>query len=89
MANEKKHQLIDPSTGEVRDSGQYEGNADLDKKARENGDTKGGDDLDKKYSPDQEELKTEVDEADYLSNVGVEARRTREEFSENPSKDNK
>lgn len=88
MANDKKYQLIDPSTGEVRNSGQYEGNDELDKKTRENGDTNGGDDIDRKYSPDQEELKTEVDEADQLSNVGVEARRTREHFSENPSKDN-
>ena len=89
MTSEKKYQVIDPKTGEVRDSGQYDGNNELDKKARESGETDGGDDLDRKYSPDQEELKTEVDEADQLSNVGVEARRSREEFSENPSKDNK
>ena len=88
MTKDKKYQVIDPSTGEVKDSSQYHGNKESDKVARENEDTKGGDDLDKKYSPDQEELKTDVDEADQVSNVGVESRRTREDdLSENPSKD--
>ena len=88
MSDKNKHQVIDPSTGEVKDSSQYHGNEELDKSSRESNDTKGGDDLDKKYSSDQEHLKTEVDEADQISNVGVEARRTREDdLSENPSKD--
>lgn len=88
MTEDKKDQVINPRTGEVCCSSQFEGNKELDKKTRESDSTKGGDDIDKKYSADQEQLKTEVDEADQISNVGVESRRTREDdLSENPSKD--
>ena len=88
MTDKKKDKVIDPKTGKVCCSSQYDGNDELDKKTRASETTKGGDDIDKKYSPDQEELKTEVDEADQISNVGVEGRRTREDdLSENPSKD--
>lgn len=83
----KKDQLIDPTTGEVKESSQFQGNEELDRAIREADVHNGGDDLDRKLSPDQEELKTEVDEADKISNVGVEARRTRDDISENPSKD--
>ncbi len=88
MTEKKKDKVIDPKTGKVCCSSQYDGNDELDKKTRASETAKGGDDIDKKYSPDQEELKTEVDEADQISNVGVEGRRTREDdLSENPSKD--
>ena len=43
--------------------------------------------LDRKLGPDQENLRSITDEADENSNVGVEARRTRADFSENPSED--
>ena len=88
MTENNKDKVIDPKTGKVSSSSQYDGNEILDKKSRESEANKGGDDIDKKYSPDQEALKTEVDEADQISNVGVESRRTREDdLSENPSKD--
>ena len=88
MTEKKKDKVIDPKTGKECCSSQYDGNDELDKKTRASETAKGGDDIDKKYSPDQEELKTEVDEADQISNVGVEGRRTREDdLSENPSKD--
>lgn len=84
----KNDKLLDPTSGEIKESSQFAGNEELDKKTRQSEAIKGGDDIDKKLSPDQEELKTEVDEADQISNVGVEARRTREDdLSENPSMD--
>lgn len=73
----------------VTNANQYEGDKDLDKKMRDENKETGGESLDKKDSADQENLRTIVDEADENSNVGVEARRTRAEFSENPSKDEK
>lgn len=71
----------------VTNANQYRGNDELDKKMRESQDVSGGESLDKKHSPDQENLRSISDEADLNSNVGVESRRTRSDFSENPSKD--
>ena len=79
MTDKKENEkIINPETGKEEETSQYDGNDELDKKTRASETAKGGDDIDKKYSPDQEELKTEVDEADQISNVGVEGRRTRE-----------
>ena len=77
MTNDKK----------VSNENQYRGNAELDKKVREENKETGGESLDKKLGPDQENLRSISDEADENSNVGAEARRTRSDFSENPSKD--
>ena len=71
----------------VTNDNQYKGNKELDKKVREENKETGGESLDKKLSPDQENLRSISDEADENSNVGVEARRTRADFSENPSED--
>lgn len=71
----------------VTNANQYEGDEELDKKIREENKEQGGESLDKKDSADQENLRTISDEADENSNVGAEARRTRADFSENPSKD--
>lgn len=71
----------------VTNANQYRGNAELDKKVREANKKAGGESLDKKLGPDQENLRSITDEADENSNVGVEARRTRADFSENPSED--
>ena len=77
MTNDKK----------VSNENQYRGNAELDKKVREENKESGGESLDKKLGPDQENLRSISDEADENSNVGVESRRTRADFSENPSED--
>ncbi len=74
-------------SGKVTNDNQYRGNEELDEKMRKSQDTSGGESFDKKDTPDQENLRTIADEADLNSNVGVESRRTRSEFSENPSKD--
>lgn len=71
----------------VTNENQYRGNAELDKKVREENKETGGESLDKKLGPDQENLRSISDEADENSNVGAEARRTRADFSENPSED--
>lgn len=71
----------------ITNDNQYRGNEELDEKMRKSKDTSGGESLDKKDSPDQENLRSISDEADVNSNVGVESRRTRSDFSENPSKD--
>lgn len=71
----------------VTNANQYKGDEELDKKVREENKEQGGESLDKKYNADQENLRTISDEADENSNVGVEARRTRSDFSENLSKD--
>ncbi|WP_199792143.1 elastin-binding protein EbpS [Anaerococcus sp. Marseille-P3915] len=71
----------------VTNDNQYRGNKELDKKIREENKETGGESLDKKLSPDQENLRSISDEADENSNVGAEARRTRSDFSENPSED--
>lgn len=71
----------------ITNDNQYRGNDELDEKMRKSKDIDGSESLDKKYSPDQENLRSINDEADYNSNVGVESRRTRSDFSENPSKD--
>ena len=72
MTNDKK----------VSNENQYRGNAELDKKVREENKETGGESLDKKLGPDQENLRSISD-----SNVGAESRRTRADFSENPSED--
>lgn len=71
----------------ITNANQYTGDAELDKKAREDKKTSGGESFDEKANADQENLRNISDEADMNSNVGVEARRTRSDFSENPSKD--
>lgn len=71
----------------VSNANQYRGNDELDKKMRESDKNSGGESLDKKLGPDQENLRSINDEADENSNVGAEARRTRADFSENPSED--
>lgn len=71
----------------ISNANQYRGNDDLDKKIREENKDNGGESLDKKLGPDQENLRSITDEADENSNVGAEARRTRADFSENPSED--
>ncbi|MGO3017905.1 MAG: elastin-binding protein EbpS [Anaerococcus sp.] len=71
----------------ITNDNQYRGNDELDEKMRKSKDIDGSESLDKKDSPDQENLRSINDEADYNSNVGVESRRTRSDFSENPSKD--
>ncbi|KWZ99900.1 MAG: elastin-binding protein EbpS [Anaerococcus sp.] len=71
----------------VSNENQYRGDAELDKKTREANKADGSESLDKKAHADQENLRSISDEADENSNVGVEARRTRSDFSENPSKD--
>ncbi|WP_040349206.1 hypothetical protein [Anaerococcus tetradius] len=71
----------------VNNTNQYRGNSELDKKVRETNKNAGGESLDRKLGPDQENLRSITDEADENSNVGVEARRTRADFSENPSED--
>lgn len=77
MTNDKK----------VSNENQYRGNDELDKKVREENKETSGESLDKKLGPDQENLRSISDEADENSNVGVESRRTRADFSENPSED--
>lgn len=71
----------------ISNANQYRGNDELDKKMRDENKENGGESLDKKLGPDQENLRSISDEADENSNVGAEARRTRAEFSENPSED--
>ncbi len=71
----------------ITNENQYRGDKELDKKTREANKSEGGESLDKKDNADQENLRSISDEADINSNVGVEARRTRSDFSENPSKD--
>ena len=71
----------------ISNANQYRGNDELDKKMRESDKNSGGESLDKKLGPDQENLRSINDEADENSNVGAEARRTRADFSENPSED--
>ncbi|MDO5047364.1 MAG: elastin-binding protein EbpS [Anaerococcus sp.] len=71
----------------VTNENQYRGDAQLDKEVRSKADNSGGESLDKKLHADQENLRSITDEADENSNVGVESRRTRSEFSENPSED--
>lgn len=71
----------------ISNANQYRGNDELDKKMRNENKENGGESLDKKLGPDQENLRSISDEADENSNVGVEARRTRADFSENPSED--
>ena len=71
----------------ITNANQYRGDEELDKKAREDSKTTGGESLDQKTHADQESMRTISDEADENSNVGAEARRTRSDFSENPSKD--
>lgn len=71
----------------ISNANQYRGNDELDKRMRESDKNSGGESLDKKLGPDQENLRSINDEADENSNVGAEARRTRADFSENPSED--
>lgn len=71
----------------ISNANQYRGNDELDKKMRAENKENGGESLDKKLGPDQENLRSISDEADENSNVGAEARRTRADFSENPSED--
>lgn len=71
----------------ITNENQYRGDKELDKKTREDNKSEGGESLDKKAHADQENLRSISDEADENSNVGAEARRTRSDFSENPSKD--
>lgn len=71
----------------ITNENQYRGDKELDKKTREANKSEGGESLDKKDNADQENLRSISDEADENSNVGAEARRTRSDFSENPSKD--
>ena len=71
----------------ISNDNQYRGNEELDRKNREENKETGGESLDKKLGPDQENLRSISDEADENSNVGAEARRTRADFSENPSED--
>lgn len=71
----------------ISNDNQYRGNEELDRKVREENKENGGESLDKKLGPDQENLRSISDEADENSNVGAEARRTRADFSENPSED--
>lgn len=71
----------------ISNDNQYRGDKELDRKTREIDNADGSESLDKKANADQENLRSISDEADENSNVGVEARRTRSDFSENPSKD--
>ncbi len=71
----------------ISNDNQYRGDKELDKKLREENKADGSESLDKKHTADQENLRSITDEADTNSNVGAEARRTRSDFSENPSKD--
>ncbi|MDU5503711.1 MAG: elastin-binding protein EbpS [Anaerococcus vaginalis] len=71
----------------ISNDNQYRGDKELDRKTREIDNADGSESLDKKSNADQENLRSISDEADENSNVGVEARRTRSDFSENPSKD--
>lgn len=82
---ERRYSMTDEN--KVNNTNQYRGNAELDKKVREDNKKAGGESLDRKLGPDQENLRSITDEADENSNVGVEARRTRADFSENPSED--
>ncbi|WP_243343030.1 elastin-binding protein EbpS [Anaerococcus sp. AGMB09787] len=75
------------SDNKISNENQYRGDKELDKELRSKADNSGGETLDKKLSSDQENLRSITDEADENSNVGVESRRTRSEFSENPSED--
>lgn len=71
----------------ITNENQYRGDKELDKEIRSKSDNSGGESLDQKLSSDQENLRSITDEADQNSNVGVESRRTRSDFSENPSED--
>lgn len=71
----------------ISNDNQYRGDKELDRKTRTIDNADGSESLDKKANADQENLRSISDEADENSNVGVEARRTRSDFSENPSKD--
>ncbi|MDU7163511.1 MAG: elastin-binding protein EbpS [Anaerococcus vaginalis] len=71
----------------ISNDNQYRGDKELDRKTRAIDNADGSESLDKKANADQENLRSISDEADENSNVGVEARRTRSDFSENPSKD--
>ena len=71
----------------ISNDNQYRGDKELDRKTREIDNADGSESLDKKANSDQENLRSISDEADENSNVGVEARRTRSDFSENPSED--
>ena len=71
----------------ITNENQYRVDKELDKEIRSKADNSGGESLDQKLSSDQENLRSITDEADQNSNVGVESRRTRSDFSENPSED--
>lgn len=81
--------IIDPETGEVAKSSQFEGDKSLEDAANNLEETEGGNDPDVKYHTDTEYRNTDVDEAGYVSGPTAEGRRTRvDDLSENPSEDN-
>ena len=85
---EDKKDIIDPETGEIKESSEYEGDEQLEEVANNLNETEGGDDPDVKYNADTENRNTTVDEAGYVSGPTAEGRRTRiDEISENPSED--
>lgn len=87
MTEDKKN-LIDPETGEVRESSQFKGDKEFDEAAANSEETRGGDDPDNKFTTDTEYRNTDIDEAGYVSGPTAEGRRTRvDEISENPSED--
>lgn len=77
MTNEKK----------ISNDNQYTGDKELEDKVKKETDPSGSETVDESHSSDTENRKGNVDEADFNSNAGPEARRTRSDFSENPSKD--
>lgn len=77
MTNEKK----------ISNDNQYTGDKELEDKVKKETDPSGSETVDESHSSDTENRKGNVDEADVNSNAGPEARRTRADFSENPSKD--
>lgn len=77
----KKDKLIDPKTGEVRESSQFAGNENLVNLDDDTTDNQGGD-----YHTDTESRNPHADEADYISGPSAEGRRTRvDDLEENPS----
>ena len=90
MTNNKNENdiIIDPETGEEKQSSQFKGDEELEKAVEDQEETRGGDDPDIKFTTDTEYRNTTIDEAGQVSGPTAEGRRTRvDEISENPSED--
>ncbi len=86
---EDKKDILDPETGEEKESSQFEGDESLEEVANNLEETEGEHDPDAKFITDTEERNPHSDEADAVSGPTAEGRRTRvDDLPENPSEEN-